>query len=54
MNVNVLNLHIRRAWLPSNSQTRSIIYIMIAQSELPRSIPLNSVELEPGCTSRIY
>ena len=31
MNVHVLNLHIRRARLPSNSHTRSIIYIMTAK-----------------------
>ena len=54
MNVHVLNLHIRRAWLPSNSHTRSIIYLMIAQSELPRPILRNSMELDYGCTSRIY
>ena len=30
------------------------MHIHPEQSELPRPIPLNSVESDPGCTSRIY
>ena len=40
--------------IPAVSEVASVTFSRMIQSELPRPIPWNSVEIDHGCTSRIY